>query len=220
MRILIACEFSGIVREAFKAKGHDAWSCDLLPTEIPGQHIQGDVLKILDDGWDLMIAHPPCTWLCQAMRTNAARKDRPKISASFLDERQKAFEFVMELSNAPVSKIAIENPIGYLNSVWRKPDQVLRPYMFGHPYKKDICLWLKNLPLLNPSVALFNPERRTLDYWSDKRNPGGKSLKSITFKGIAEAMAEQWGMEILKGVDRLPHTSSASDNIKLAWVFR
>jgi hypothetical protein len=190
-RILIACEFSGVVREAFRARGHDAWSCDLLPTEgNPEFHIVGDVLEILDQGWDLMIAHPPCTWLCQAMRTNAARKDRPKISPIFKDERRKAFEFVITLWNAPIEKICIENPIGYLNS-WRKP-QTVRPWWFGHEYNKDICLWLKGLPNLVATNKIPPPYKK-LDFWSSKRNPNGYSLKSITFSGIAAAMAEQWG---------------------------
>lgn len=197
MKILIACEFSGVVREAFRQRGHDAWSCDLLPAKDKSYyHIQFDVRDWLRPGiWDMMIAHPPCTWLCAAMRTNAARKDRPEVSANFEEERQKAFDFVMALANAPIDKIAIENPIGYLNEAWRKPDQVIRPYMFGHNYKKDICLWLKNLPLLNPTVALYPPRGswKKLDYWSDKRNPDGYSIKSITFSGIAKAMAEQWG---------------------------
>ena len=193
MKVLIACEYSGIVREAFRKKGHDAWSCDLLPTEIPGQHIQGDVISILDDCWDLMIAHPPCTWLCQAMRTNAARKDRPNITPIFEAERQKAFDFVMILWNAPINKIAIENPIGYLNQkdIFRKPDQIARPWMFGHGYRKDICLWLKNLPILLPTQIAA--ERKKLDFWSNKRNKDGYSLKSKTFQGIADAMANQWG---------------------------
>lgn len=192
-RILVACEFSGVVRDAFAARGWDAWSCDLLPTERPGQHIQGDVLKVLNDGWDMMIAHPPCTWLCQAMRINAARKDRPQVSSRFEEERQKAFDFVMRLVNADIPRIAVENPIGYLNSHWRKPNQIVRPFMFGHPYKKDICLWLKNLPLLYATAALFPMKPyKTLDFWSDKRNPDGKSLKSVTFQGIADAMAAQW----------------------------
>ena len=194
MKVLIACEFSGIVRDAFIAKGHDAVSCDLLPTERPGPHIQGDVLEVLDRGWDLMIAHPPCTWLCQAMRTNAARKDRPKITAVFDKERQKAFGFVMALYNAPIEKVAVENPIGYLNQkgVFRKPDQIIRPWMFGHAYKKDVCLWLRGLPLVKPTDVVDGPYKK-LDFWSNKRNPGGKSLKSITFQGIADAMADQWG---------------------------
>ncbi len=194
MKVLIACEFSQVVCKAFRERGHEAYSCDLLPTEgNPDWHIQDDVLKHLNDGWNLMIAHPPCTWLCAAMRTNAARKDRPNISSRFESERNKAYEFVLSLYDADIHKIAIENPIGYLNEKWRKPDQILRPYMFGHPYRKDVCLWLKNLPLLNPTMALFNPERKLLDFWSNKRNPNGKSLKSVTFQGIADAMANQWG---------------------------
>lgn len=194
MRVLVACEFSGIVRDAFKAKGHDAWSCDLLPSDTNGNHIQDDVLKHLDKGWDLMIAHPPCTWLCAAMRTNAARKDRPNISSKFESERGKALDFVMYLAHAPIPKIAIENPIGYLNEVWRKPDCVVRPFHFGHDYGKDICFWLKNLKPLQPTVALWpSPPYKKLDFWSKKRNPNGRSLKSITFAGVARAMADQWG---------------------------
>ena len=154
MRVLVACEFSGVVREAFRARGHDAWSCDLLPSmDNSPYHFQKDILGLLEDielhkdiePFDLMIAHPPCTWLCQAMRTNAARKDRPKITEVFEEERQKALDFVMALANASIEKIAIENPIGHLNSVWRKPDQIIRPWWFGHEYNKDVCLWLKNL---------------------------------------------------------------------------
>jgi hypothetical protein len=193
MKVLVACEFSQVVCKAFRERGHEAYSCDLLPTEgNPEWHIQGDVLKILGDGWDLMIAHPPCTWLCQAMRTNAARKDRPNITLIFEMERQKAFDFVLSLANANIAKIAIENPVGYLNSKWRKPDQIIRPWMFGHPYKKDVCLWLKSLPKIEPT-NIVPPPYKILDFWSTKRNPDGKSLKSITFQGIAEAMADQWG---------------------------
>lgn len=194
MRVLVACEFSGIVRDAFTARGHDAWSCDLLPSDRPGNHIQGDVLTHLGEGWNLMIAHPPCTWLCQAMRTNAKRKDRPKIQERFEDERTRAFEFVKTLYDCEIPKVAIENPIGYLNEAWKKPDCIVRPYMFGHPYGKDICFWLKNLRPLCPTVALWpNPPYKKLDFWSGKRNPNGRSLKSITFEGVAKAMAEQWG---------------------------
>lgn len=195
MKVLVACEFTQIVCKAFRDKGHEAYSCDILPTEgNPDWHIQGDVLEILDDGWDMMIAHPPCTWLCQAMRTNAARKDRPNITPIFEKKREEAFQFVMDLYNADIRKVAIENPIGYLNSAWRKPDQVARPFMFGHKYKKDICLWLKNLPILLPTVALFPmPPYKKLDFWSTKRNIDGKSLKSKTFLGVAKAMADQWG---------------------------
>lgn len=205
MRVLVACEFSGVVRDAFRALGHDAWSCDLLPADDGDpHHYQQDVLDgrgvwphLLDGDWDLMIAHPPCTWLCRAMWTNAARKDRPKITEVYERERDKAFEFVMALYNAPIPRVAIENPIGYLNSKWRKPDCIVRPFMFGHPYKKDICLWLKNLPALQPTSALYAPgPYKTFDFWSSKRNPNGRSIKSITFRGVAEAMAQQWGSPV------------------------
>lgn len=193
MRVLIACEFSGVVREAFRRRGHDAWSCDLLPSKGNSpNHFTCDVMQVIGDKWDLMIAHPPCTWLCQAMRTNAARKDRPNITPIYESERSKAFEFVKALYAASIPRIAVENPIGYLNGNWRKPDQVIRPWMFGHPYKKDVCLWLKNLPKLTPTNVVEGPYK-TLDFWSDKRNPDGYSRKSITFQGIADAMAEQWG---------------------------
>lgn len=192
MKVLVACEYSGTVRSAFRKLGHDAWSCDLLPADDNSPyHYHGDVLSIIDKGWDVMIAHPPCTWLCQAMRTNAARKDRPKITAQFEEQRRLGFEFVMKLWEAPISHIAIENPIGYLNSNWRKPDQIVRPWMFGHEYKKDVCLWLKNLPKLQPTNYIPPPYKK-LDFWSNKRNPDGRSLKSKTFQGIAEAMANQW----------------------------
>lgn len=193
MKVLIACEFSGVVREAFRKRGHDAWSCDVLPPmDDSAYHFTGDIRRALDGHWDLMIAHPPCTWLCQAMRTNAARRDRPNITPVFEQERESAFEFVKFLYDAPVNKIAIENPIGYLNSNWRKPEQILRPFSFGHEYAKDVCLWLKNLPILFPTLIVPPPYKK-LDFWSNKRNVNGYSRKSITFQGIADAMAEQWG---------------------------
>jgi hypothetical protein len=192
MKVLVACEFSGTVREAFRAKGHDAWSCDILAAQDGSKfHYQEDVTKILDRNWDLIIAHPPCTWLCAAMRTNAARKDRPKITPIFHEERQKAYEFALSFfDKAP--KVCVENPIGYLNEVYRKPDQILRPWMFGHPYKKDVCVWLKGLPKLTPTNTVEGPYKK-LDFWSTDRNPGGYSRKSVTFQGIADAMASQWG---------------------------
>ena len=194
----MACEFSGVVREAFRAKGHDAWSCDLLPAQMVDEnglplyrwHYQGPVEDILKDGWDLIIAHPPCTWLCQAMRTNAARKDRPNITPIFEEEREKAFKFATSFFDY-ADKVCVENPIGYLNSHYRKPDQIVRPWMFGHEYKKDICLWLKNLPKLTPTNIIEGPYKK-LDFWSNQRNPDGYSRKSITFQGVAEAMASQW----------------------------
>lgn len=202
MKILIACEESQTVCKAFREKGHDAFSCDLLDCSggHPEWHYKTDVLEVINMGWDLMIAHPPCTWLCQAMRTNAARKDRPNITPIFYDERQKGFDFFMALYNAPIKMVAVENPIGYINSAFRKPDQIIRPWMFGDGYKKDVCLWLRGLPKLiwDQHDNLFSkkttvPGRKKLDFWSNKRNPGGVSLKSKTFPGIAKAMAEQWG---------------------------
>lgn len=193
MRVLVACEFSGVVREAFRRRGHDAWSCDLLPaTDSSDFHIQDDVIPHLYKDWDLMIAHPPCTWLCQAMRTNAARKDRPAITPVFEWQRKRAFEFVQFLHDCAIPQVCVENPIGYLNGAWRRPEQTIRPWMFGHDYAKDICLWLKNLPPLLPT-RIVSPPYRKLDFWSDKRNPSGYSLKSVTFHGVAEAMANQWG---------------------------
>ena len=135
MKVLIACEFSGIVRDAFIKRGHDAWSCDLLPTEVEGPHIQGDVLNILNDGWDLIIAHPPCTHLA----TSGARWFKNKEK-----EQKEALEFVSLLLNAPINKIALENPISIISSRIRKPDQIVQPWMFGHPEQKSTCLWLKN----------------------------------------------------------------------------
>jgi hypothetical protein len=187
MKVLVACEFSGTVRDAFIRQGHDAVSCDLLPTDRSGPHIQDDVSKYLNDTWDMMIAFPPCTYLCNGGMNWLNRKPewRPK--------REEAVNFFMSLINAPIDKICVENPIGHMNTRYRKPDQIIRPWMFGHPYKKDVCLWLKNLPELRPSSIVENTEIKKLDFWSDKRNPGGRSLKSITFQGIADAMAKQWG---------------------------
>lgn len=187
MKILIACEYSGIVRDAFIAKGHNAISCDLLPTERPGQHYQGNVLEILNDGWDLMIAHPPCKYLCNGGNNWLNR--RPDLD--WRGNRELAAEFFMTLINAPISMIAVENPIGVMSSRYRKPNQIIRPFMFGHEYNKDVCLWLKGLPLLMPT-NIISPPYKKLDFWSTKRNPLGYSLKSKTFPGIAEAMAEQW----------------------------
>jgi hypothetical protein len=185
MKILIACEFSGIVREAFAKRGHDAWSCDLLPTEIPGQHIQGDVLEILGDSWDLMIAHPPCTRLCNSgVRWLKERK--------LWHELEEAGRLFRELLNAPIERIAIENPIphGYaINIIGRSYDQIIQPWMFGHGETKATCLWLKNLPKLQPTNIVEGREQRI---W--KMSPGtdrGKE-RSRTFQGIADAFATQW----------------------------
>jgi len=191
MKILIACEFSGTVRDAFIKRGHDAWSCDLLPTEVEGPHIQGDVLNILNDGWDLMIAHPPCTHLA----TSGARWFKNKEK-----EQKEALEFVSLLLNAPINKIALENPISIISSRIRKPDQIVQPWMFGHPEQKSTCLWLKNLPLLKPTNIVEKGEMhitksgKKLPKWYNipPREDRWK-MRSKTFEGIAAAMAEQWG---------------------------
>lgn len=181
MRVLVACEFSGTVRDAFSKLGHDAWSCDFLPTDSPGNHIQGDILNILGDGWDLMIAHPPCTHLC----VSGARWFPDKQQ-----EQQEALDFVVGLMNASVPMIAIENPIGILSTVIRPPDQIIQPWMFGHGETKATCLWLKNLPKLIPTKVVSGREERIYklppseDRWK---------LRSLTFQGIADAMARQWG---------------------------
>lgn len=191
MKVLVACEFSGIVRDAFIAKGHDAVSCDLLPTERPGPHIQGDVLEVLDDGWDLMIAHPPCTYLVTRGRYRAT--DEQKIMAE---------EFFMVLATASIEQIAIENPKGVMSTKYRRPDQIIHPWEFGHRERKTTCLWLRNLPPLF-CTQMVEPERPvhidrttgkkryTLDYLPG--NAERAKIRSRTFRGIANAMAEQWG---------------------------
>lgn len=181
MRVLVACEFSGTVRDAFAAKGHDAWSCDLLPTEKPGNHIQGDVLEILEDGWDLMIAHPPCTHLS----VSGARWFKDKR-----EEQEDALEFVRILMDAEITSICIENPISVISSRIRKPDQIIQPWQFGHGETKATCLWLKHLPLLKPTDVVDGRENRV-----HKMPPGPNRgmERSRTYPGIAKAMAEQWG---------------------------
>ncbi len=181
MRVLVACEFSGIVREAFKAKGHDAWSCDLLPTEIPGQHIQGDVLEILNDGWDMMIAHPPCTHLA----VSGARWFKDKSN-----EQKEALEFVRTLLNTPINKICLENPVSVISTHIRKPDQIIQPWMFGHGETKATCLWLKGLPKLTPTNIV---DGRTNRVHREPPSPDRWKNRSRTLKGIATAMATQWG---------------------------
>lgn len=184
MRVLVACEFSGIVREAFAARGHDAWSCDLLPTEKPGQHVVGDVMSYLygyGAPWDLMIAHPPCTHLA----VSGARWFKDKTT-----EQDAALLFVRRLLTAPVYRIALENPISIISSRVRKPDQIIQPWMFGHGETKATCLWLKNLPALVPTDVVSGREARV-----HRMPPGPDRWKerSRTMQGIAGAMADQWG---------------------------
>jgi len=190
-RVLIACEFSGIVRDAFCERGYDAWSCDLLPTERPGQHLRGDVFDaILHTRWHLMIAFPPCTHLC----VSGARWFKEKSS-----EQQQAIGFFMQLANAPIQHIAIENPVGIMSSVWRKPDQIIQPFEFGHGETKATCLWLKNLPLLQPTHLegdLFceeAPKERVARVHHEPPGPNRWKNRSRTFSGIARAFATQWG---------------------------
>lgn len=182
MRVLVACEFSGTVREAFRAKGHHAWSCDLLPAEDHSPfHFQCDVSNRLEDGWDLMIAHPPCTHLA----VSGARWFRTKSR-----EQAEAVEFVRELLLAPIPRIAVENPVSVVSSKIRPADQMVQPWMFGHGETKATCLWLKNLPLLQPTRVVDGREPRI------HRMPPGPDRwreRSRTYRGIAEAMAEQWG---------------------------
>jgi hypothetical protein len=180
VRVLVACEFSGIVRDAFIAKGHDAWSCDLLPTERPGPHIQDDVLLHLDDGWDAMIAHPPCTFLA----VSGARWFAKRWASQAM-----ALMFVRELAEADIERIAIENPISVLSTKWRKPDQIIQPWMFGHGETKATCLWLKGLPKLVPTQVVDGRVPRV-----HHASPGPDRWKerSRSYPGIAAAMAAQW----------------------------
>lgn len=188
MRVLVACEFSGVVREAFRKKGHDAWSCDILPSlDNSKYHLQCDIFSIIDgyedpEQWDLMIAHPPCTYLTVA--GNRWYYDKPELI-------QEAFEFVLRLSEANIEKIAIENPVGRLSSLWRKPDQYIQPWMFGHKETKKTGLWLKNLPLLKPTNIVEGPYEQRIWKMGPSKDRG--LLRSITYQGIANAMAEQWG---------------------------
>lgn len=192
MRVLVACEFSGVVREAFRRRGHDAWSCDLLDAEDGSSyHIMDDVLLHLNEGWDLMIAHPPCTHLAVSGARWFKGKER---------EQQEALEFVRLLLEAPVNRIALENPVSIISSRIRKPDQVIQPWQFGHPESKKTCLWLKGLPKLMPTCVLELPPGQK--YWNNQTPSGQNKLgpspdrwkeRSKTYTGIASAMAEQWG---------------------------
>jgi site-specific DNA-cytosine methylase len=186
MRVLVACEFSGVVREAFIKRGHDAWSCDLLPTEINNtglnrRHIQDDVLAYLDDGWDLLIAHPPCTHLA----VSGARWFKDKIK-----EQAEALQFVDALLGAPIERICLENPISIISSRIRKPSQIIQPWQFGHPETKATCLWLKNLPPLKPTNIV---EGRIARVHREPPGPDRWKNRSRTLQGIANAMAAQWG---------------------------
>lgn len=190
LRVLVACEFSGIVRDAFLARGHDAWSCDLLPTErplqvngVPTRHWRGDVLKIIGHNeWDLMIAFPPCTHLA----VSGARWFKDKQQ-----EQQVAIDFFLALATHPgVPRIAVENPVGIMSTRYRKPDQIVHPWQFGHGEVKATCLWLKNLPPLTPTRIV---EGRAARVHREPPSPERWKNRSRTYEGIAGAMAEQWG---------------------------
>lgn len=183
MKVLIACEYSGVVRDAFRAKGHDAMSCDLLPTDVDGPHYQGDVCDVLNDGWDLMVAHPPCTDLA----VSGARHFAEKIADG---RQQRALDFVRMLMDAPIDRIALENPISVISSKIRKPDQIIQPWQFGHGETKATCLWLKGLPKLTPTNIVAGREQRV---WKMPPSADRWKLSSTTFAGIAAAMADQWG---------------------------
>jgi hypothetical protein len=196
VKVLVACEYSGRVRDAFLALGHDAMSCDLLPTDAPGPHYQGDVQDVLGQRWDLMIAHPPCTYLASSgLHWNKRQPDRAV-------KTEAALQFVMALLNAPIERIALENPIGCISTRVRKPEQVIQPWQFGDDASKATCLWLKNLPPLKPTKLipgrLVNGKRR----WANQTDSGQNRLspsadrwkkRSETYQGIAAAMADQWG---------------------------
>lgn len=182
MRVLVACEFSGVVRDAFTARGHEAWSCDLIPSEQPnGLHLICDVTCLFTHQWDLMIAHPPCTRLC----VSGARWFK-----KYAKEQEEALEFVRVLLAAPIKKIALENPVSVISTRIRKPDQIIQPWQFGHGETKATCLWLKNLPKLKPTNIVAGREAKI-----HRMPPGPNRSKdrSRTYEGIAAAMAEQWG---------------------------
>ena len=192
MKLLVACEYSGTVRDAFTARGYDATSCDILPSDTPGKHYQGDVFDILDDGWDMMIAHPPCTYLSSAGNRHYHKPER-------VVARYEALSFVLDLYNCDIPMIAIENPVGFLNTAWRKPDQIIEPYYFGERTKKRTCLWLKELPPLWCTGITEKPKPIRTDYRghnvyaTEAVTCNRRHNRSLFFKGIAAAMADQWG---------------------------
>jgi hypothetical protein len=200
MRVLVACEYSGVVRDAFTKAGHYAMSCDLLPTDAPGLHHQGDVLPLLSQGWDLLIAFPPCTHLAVSGAAHFAAKKASGV-------QDQALDFVRQLLNAPIPRIALENPISIISSHIRKPDQIIQPYDFGHDVSKRTCLWLKGLPKLVPTAyveprLVTTPSGKTAKRWGNQcdnfghdklpPSPDRWKLRSATHQGIADAMAAQW----------------------------
>jgi len=196
MKILVACEYSGIVRDAFTAKGHDAWSCDILPTESPGNHFQGDVLEHLDKGWDLMIAHPPCTHLAVSGARWFTEGKKP------WSLQEDALDFVRKLLAAPIEKIALENPVSVISTKIKKPNQIIQPFEYGHDVTKRTCLWLKNLPnlkptkIVKPDIVLVNGKKMSRMHYESFKLPSKErsKVRSKFYTGIAQAMADQWGV--------------------------
>ena len=201
IRVLVACEYYGTVRDAFSALGHYAISCDLLPTDSPGNHHQGDIFEVIEDGFDLMVAHPPCTHLAVSGARHFHKKQK---------EQAEALDFVRKLMSANIRHIAIENPVSIISSKIRKPDQIIQPWMFGDPFQKTTCLWLKGLPNLNPTKIV---DKGAFHEWVDKKTGKKKrqavwdmeafkkgvdrgKVRSKTFQGIADAMAQQWSAHV------------------------
>ena len=195
MKVLVACEYSGTVRDAFIKRGHEAMSCDLLPTDVPGPHYEGDVFDVIDYPWDLMIAHPPCTDLAVS---GAAWFEQKRLAG----RQQSGASFLLRLAKADIPRIAIENPVGVMSTLWRKPDQIIHPWMFGHAEQKSTCLWLKGLDPLTETLnvreqmlALPRNQRERLHYLPPSEDRW--KLRSATFQGIADAMAAQWSDTLL-----------------------
>ena len=203
MKVLIACEYSGIVRDAFTSKGHDAWSCDILPTESPGKHLQGDVLNYLNKGWDLMIAHPPCTYLSNAGARHLYPKG--KLNKERYKLGLKAKKFFLALLNAPINKICVENPISSRIFELPKHTQTIQPYEYGHPFSKNTRLWLKNLPKLKPTSDVKKHKPLLPSNSGGKKRGQSFHYSSVdakqaskTFSGVAKAMANQWSIQSTK----------------------
>lgn len=212
LRVLVACEYSGAVRDAFRALGHDAMSCDLLPTDVPGPHHTGDVMPLLDQAWDIVIAFPPCTYLCSSGMHWTVRGLRdPKLT-------EDALLFVAGLLGADAPHIALENPVGAISTRIRKPDCIIHPWQFGHPESKTTCLWLKNLPALTPTNILAKPasgrwENQCANGSQNKLGPSPDrwKLRSKTYQGIAEAMAAQWSAFALSARANSPSANAAAN---------
>lgn len=211
MKILVGCEYSGAVRNELRAIGQDAWSCDLLPSEDSSPfHIQCDVLNILNHDWDMAIFFPPCTDLCVSGAKHFARKRADGT-------QQRSINFFMRLANAPIQHIAIENPVGIMSTEWRKPDQIIQPWQFGHPHTKSTCLWLKNLPELQPTNVVSKGERhitksgKSLPEWYNLPPSEDRwKIRSRTFSGIAAAMANQWIPYLLSSPPTSRHANAAT----------